>query len=217
MELTDWLYYVVLPLVTIVALLLQKYFSRDQQVLRAIETMNTSSIKHVKKGERVKIKGRIKAQNDLITAPVSGRACLGYQLQVFRVASGSYSDVEAEMIHEAKSVIFYLEDKQGLAKILPRWQEITLHKEMVEELGRFDEPSERQAKVLEKYGEKATTGLGLTRRLVFKEGILEVGEQVAVVGEASWYTPMDGSDPFLVMTGTPEEPMLITDQLEITL
>ncbi|TRX58998.1 hypothetical protein FNH22_10735 [Fulvivirga sp. M361] len=218
MDILDWLEIVILPVVAVVSLLIARHFKRDERILRSLEAVQRVAIRDAKKDQKVRIKGKIREQDDLLVAPISGKKCVAYQIEVSQVISSSYDDVEAELITEKKSVAFYIVDVNGdPAKILSRCQEISLHKELVEEFNRFDELPHTHMKVLEKYGEKATNFLGINKRFIFKEGILEVGERIFVAGKGFWQKPMDDSKPYFIMNGTPEEPMLISDRSTPTL
>ncbi len=214
-EIIDWIFYPLLMFLGMLILWLKKYYSQDEQIMRSVEEVRVSSLRSVKKGDRVKISGVIIAPDELLTAPISGKKCVAYQLEVCQVVSGSYGDVDAEIIRDEKSLPFYIEEKGHQVKIPGRYQEISLHKEIREESDWLNGPSAELTKILKKHGKKTSNFLGLTKRFIFKEGVLEVGEKIVVVGKGYWFKPTHEGPSVLVMEGSLEEPLLISDQLRV--
>jgi hypothetical protein len=169
--------YVLLVLAGGAALLgIQWYFSEDQKNARALSALHTTPIREAKAGEIVRIEGRVRVTDPALKAPLSGRACVHYDLQVEKQASKNRME---RVLRETKSISFAVEDESGVATV-----EVSSFQATVE----FDkresptEPTAAQLRLLRAHGLDDRGFLGLRKQLTFREGVLEAGERVVVMG-----------------------------------
>lgn len=163
------------------------YFSEDQKNARALSALRTTPIRDVKSGDIVRIEGRVRVIEPVLNAPLTGRACVHYDLQVEKQASKNRME---RVIGETKSVPFAVEDDSGVATV-----EVTSFQATVE-LDRDEtprEPTAAQLKLLQAHKLDDRSAFGLRKQLTFREGVLEAGERVVVMGRARWDDDADGA------------------------
>ena len=85
--------------------------------------------------------------------------------------------------------------------------------------GTFNDPSNRLIQYLEQFGKESTGILGFNKILRFREGILEIGETVAVLGEGRWKDAHEPDLPesfgrVLYIQATKEMPIFLSDCIE---
>ncbi len=85
--------------------------------------------------------------------------------------------------------------------------------------GTFNDPSNRLIQYLEQFGKESTGMLGFNKTLRFREGILEIGEKVAVLGEGRWKDVYEPDLPVsfgrvLYIQATKEMPIFLSDCIE---
>jgi hypothetical protein len=144
------------------------------------------SIAEAPEGVLVELRGTIEP-GETITAPLTGRACVHYELEI----QGPPRNVNRPGIRnlpaiarDARSVAFAISDGTGRALIDPSGARFTI--EITERQMTVGAPTERQRE------------LGLLHAMrdgenLFREGVLAVGEQIAVVGIAVREPDPDGA------------------------
>ena len=119
------------------------------------------------------------APGETIEAPLSGRACVHYELEILGAARGQNRirpGVATRLpprVREARSVAFAIDDGTGRALIDPSGARFTI--QISERQMRLGEPSEVHRRLASLHGMRDGADL-------FREGVLGVGARVAVIG-----------------------------------
>jgi hypothetical protein len=92
------------------------------------------------------------------------------------------------IVRDASGRDFVVRDGGTAALVRTSAAEIAVHKDENYAAGVLQAPTPELEALLEQHGQKATTMLGLSRKLRFREGVLEAGEHVAVCGVAVRYS-----------------------------
>lgn len=220
-----------LPLVVVACLLggsliWRLYFSRAAAARRALKAVQRVTVAGAPDGRLVKLVGTLRyAHHPLLMAPISERGCALYQVLI-REQKRSGSKGVWETIIEASECqrCFWLEDHTGRALIKPVLTQVALVLDSHQRTGIFSDPTPQLDAFLLEHGQD-TKGWLFTRNLKVEEGVLEEGEQVAVMGLARWEPDPDPRAPAaglrrramrLVVTDPPDGPMLLSDEPKLT-
>jgi hypothetical protein len=177
---------------------------------KRIKDTPTSKIGEVTNGWR-EIKGRIVAtkgkEQRLITAPLTGKECVYYEFTVTHTySSGQSGSTTATIIHDKKNVEWHLADDTGTANIDLDGAELVLDTEREESgTGMLNPASPRLEAILAKYNKSAVERVfgfdkAFDKALEYKETILEVGDELYILGPAK---VVKGNVCFKTISGQP--------------
>jgi hypothetical protein len=159
------------------------YFNSDFHKLRkALKTTPRIAIAEFPDGGHGTIVGRVKLADAGMLAPLTGRRCSYYQAVVERQRSNNNSSSWYQIIFESGGVPFEVDDGSGSRAIVdPRGAKTVLVMDSTTRSGTFDDATEAEEAFLARYG-KESKGLIFNKTLRYKEGVLEEGETIAVLG-----------------------------------
>ncbi len=173
-----WLPFVILAAVGGIALL-RWWFSEAEKTKRAIRSTPKKPIRYVREGEVVKIVGRIKYLAKPMQAPLTGRLCAYFEARALeRHGKNSYREVAMEK----GGVEFLVDDGTGHAVVDPLMLRAAVVHDNRANSGFLREPDARMETFLSKHGQVPTSAFGFNKRMVYKEGVFEQGETIAIVG-----------------------------------
>jgi hypothetical protein len=171
-------------------------------------------------GTSVRLVGEVIAlDGHLVEAPLGAQPCVYFEAVLERISDDANVDLWKEVVRETGGVPFLLQDETGRAIVDPTHARVTLAKMTTGESGTFDDPSDRERAFLARHGQPEKL-LVFNRSYRYREGILEVGERVAVVG-----VPVREPDPDAAavrgyreavtrvrLAGTDARPLAISDE-----
>jgi len=197
------------------------WLSEDQWIRRALRRARRVDIRDAKAGELVKIIGKVAPAGAQLRAPLSGRACVLYDVIVEESSGrgGTWSPI----IRETHAVDFLVEDATGRA--LVRTQPIRVHSEKDRgyDSGFLNDATPELEAFLERHG-KSSEGMVFNRQLRYREGTFEQGELVAALGEAGWEIDPDPvgaggayrDAPRRLVVGAHEGTVIVSDEPKVT-
>jgi hypothetical protein len=159
-----------------------------------------------------RLSGRVRVFEESLTSPLSGRRCVYYAV----VVQG-----DRKHITECKSVSFVLEDRSGRAIIEPANGTVALTFDHREQTPVFNRTRPEVEALLGRHGIDSR-GLFGNKPLKFFEGVVEIGQEVEVVGAGTRETDRDLSveagyrDPLptsLHVTNSVQAPLSISTAL----
>lgn len=162
------------------------WFSPHQKTLRAMRAVERCCIADAPEGATVRVTGTLREGPRLLRAPLSGRACAGYWVQVQSRRSSGKSSHWVDIISERDTVDFVIDDGSGSARVHTAHVELAIVLDHHQRSGTFDDATSLQEGYLRSYGHKSTGMLGFNKTLRYREAVLEPGETVVVVGRARW-------------------------------
>jgi hypothetical protein len=201
-------------------------FSRAAAARRALKAVPRVTVAGAPDGRLVKLVGTLRyAEHPLLMAPISERGCALYRV-VIREQKRSGGRGVWETVIDASDCqrSFWLEDHSGRALIKPVLTQVALVLDAHQQTGVFKDPTPELEAFLLEHGQE-TQGWLFNRNLKVEEGILEQGEQVAVMGLARWEPDPDPQAPAaglrrralrLVIGDPPDGPMLLSDEPKLT-
>jgi len=125
-----------------------------------------------------RVVGIAQALGDTLIAPITGRACVYYEVYEMRVANRNKRRAEARVLHERRGVPFLLLDGEVRAIVDPCHAEFVVDVDADTASGTFDVPS--RAVLLARH--RQPSAHYKTRR--YEEAVIAVGETIAVFGTA---------------------------------
>ncbi|MBI5533731.1 MAG: hypothetical protein HY898_13505 [Deltaproteobacteria bacterium] len=160
----------------------------------ARDPIRRCTIRDAEEGRLVRIVGEMKADQESIRAPLSGREVLAYDVTV---AWTQYNS--DEVFHtEGEAVPFLLSDDSGLLRIDPCAARFEFEVRTAFQGGFLNALAPRVVEYLKARSIQTTTALGFNVGLMVREWVLEPGDTLAVIGIAHWE-----SDPSGVPTAEP--------------
>lgn len=191
------------------------YFSETQRFRRLLRKTPRVAIRDLQEGEPVRIVGTVQPLEE-VEAPISGRPCAYYEVVVEEKVGGKHK-YWRQRARETSGVAFAVDDGTGAAYVDPSAARVVLSFDHSTRSGTFDDANERETSFLARHG-VSPTGWIFNKALRYKEGVLEAGETIAVLGVPARMASGDASSsPFHVrMIGTLDGPLLLCDYADTT-
>ncbi|MEZ4384100.1 MAG: GIDE domain-containing protein [Nannocystaceae bacterium] len=194
--------------------------THDRPRKRALRDAGCVSVTDYPDGGVKRIVGELSLLDEALTAPLSGRRCAAYEIVI--EAPGQYST--HRVAHEIRSVPFVVRDETGQAVVRPEHAGVLITSDVRSTSSWSDDPTPEEEALLRRLA-SSYIGQTINSRLVYREGVLEPGEQVAVLGhgirscddEVSETVTHDGGyripagPTVLTIVGSPANPAFISD------
>jgi len=199
----------------------KSYFSRKAVVRRKLKKAAGVKISDFLTGDIAKIVGHVEIAGDALIAPLSGRKCAYYPVLVEQLVSNGKNSYWKKLIEEEVSGTFVIRDGRYRAHIDSSSKLKTYLIQDVEfSSGLGNNATERLENYLKANGTKSENILGFNKKLRYKEGVLERGECMAVVGRGEWKFAREMSLPdsfgkILVISSTDKEPVYLSDDPDV--
>ena len=163
------------------------WFSADHMGKRRLQGVVTTPIAAAEEGALVKITGRLLlADQAELEGPLTGRRCVGYVVEVKeRTQSGAKANWDTIIMRE-NAVAFVVQDKTGKALVMASGAHLVLVRDGHVRSGSLSDHAERAEAFLTAHGTPSENILRMKKSLRYEEGVLERGEEVSVLGIASW-------------------------------
>ncbi|WP_158846906.1 hypothetical protein [Algibacter sp. L1A34] len=205
-------------LTVIIIGLLFFYFSRKNRMLREFKKSRKKSVNSIKRKEYAKIIGKAKHIEVPLIAPLSGRKCVYYHVTVEVKADKNWRKI----IDDVKSQDFFIATNTEKAIVKASnldksFKYIHLVKDFNKNSGFRNDAPEKLEAYLKEYSKKSTGLFGINKQMRYREGIIELDEDIAVKGVAEWKKlnePLEGYSysKILILTGTKKQKLLVTDE-----
>ncbi len=195
------------------------YFTRKAIVKRKLKSAAGKKIADFATGNIAKVVGKVECVGKPLIAPLSGRPCAYFCVLVEqRVSSGKSSHWE-KIIEEEVAGTFVVRDERHCTLVSSSNVKSYLVEDKEYSSGFLNDPTYELQRYLEVHGKKSDTLFGLNRTIRYKEGVLEEGELIAVMGRGEWKNSEQVKLPesfgrVLVITSTEVEPVYLSDDPE---
>ncbi len=196
------------------------YNSKKSTILRKFKKIPKKRISSVKENEYVKIVGKANSIDELLVSPIGKRKCVYYNIIIEENHGGNGKGRSWHPIHnEEKSTLFSVESSGERAiidvNIDSKSKMAYLVKDLQHRSGTWNEAPEFLEKVLQSRGLKSKAIFGLNKTLRYQEGVIEIGEEVSVMGIGNWKESDHKFDRYssknLFISGDKANKLLITD------
>lgn len=199
--------------------------SETARLRRMLRNAPRITIREFRDGGVGKIVGVLEYHDAPLIAPLSQRACAYFLVEVKEQRGSGNNHYWHTIVSDTGRVRFRVRDATGYAIIDPAHAHLVVVKDCHSRSGTFDDPTPAEAHFLARYGQQGT-GWVFNKTLSYREGILEAGEQVAVLGfglrEPDPEPPgrddqrgyRTGPPTRLLMSGGQKMPLTISDEYE---
>lgn len=168
------------------------YFSAKKVIIRTLSKIPNKPASSLKTNELSKVSGKALHVKEPLIAPYSERKCVFYQIIIEQKVSSGKSSRWKTLVKEERFQEFFIQTKQDFVIIKPQEnpQNYICHlvKDKAQGSGAFNDPTPQFQKVLNRYNIDAQNFFSFNKRLRYKEGIIEIGEEITVAGIAKWKT-----------------------------
>lgn len=147
-----------------------------RSIRRALRDARRVAIGKARDARQVKVVGEV-IDGPTVMAPISGRRCVYYRVVVHQ-ATGNR---KRERAREDGGVRFQIDDGTGRALVDPEGARIAVELDTRTRSGLFDDATAAEEAFLQRHG-IGSTGLIFNRTLTYQEGVIEIGDTVAVLG-----------------------------------
>ncbi len=162
------------------------WFSAEQVAKRKLKKAEAVSIARAQEGSLIKIAGTLCLEAASLDGPLSGRACAGYLVEVKEKRRSGKNSHWRTVIREQEMVSFLVEDETGRALVKAGGATLVLVRDSHESSGFLNDAPGHVEAFLQRHGRSSEGFLGMNKTMRYTEGVLEPGEEVAVLGVARW-------------------------------
>ena len=214
--------YILLLTVAIVIIIIIIFYSNTKNVIRRkLNKTKTTPISSCKENQYVKIIGKAEKLNKTLIAPISKTPCLYYQIIIETInnSNNALGVFWETVFKDEQSVDFIIETKEGKAIVeISRSQnhkKVYLTKDKQMRSGIFNDAPKYIENYLASHGESSEGLFGFNKSMRYSEGIIEIGEPVAILGIANYRESNYKLDYYptkdLFLSGSPDQKLMITD------
>lgn len=168
------------------------YFSEKKVIIRTLAKIPTKPTSSLRTNELSKVCGKALHVKEPLLAPYSQRKCVFYQIIIEQRVSNGKSSRWKTLIKEERFQEFFIETKGDFVIVNPqdhpRNYICHLVKDSISSSRTFNDPTPKFDALLRRYHIKPETIFGFNKRLRYKEGVIEIGENITVAGIAKWKT-----------------------------
>ena len=189
-------------------------FSSKNVIKNAFKNSRKRSINTIKKNEYVKIIGHTKPTDAPLTAPLSGKTCVYYNVIIDVKDKKNWRRI----INDTKSHGFYIDDNTETAFIDRNAFNIKTSLKHIINTYKINATPKNNNNLKDYLKQQTTNKKRLTtnKTLRCRESIIKVDEKIGVKGIANWITLDQKTKKFsyskmVTLTGTAKEKLLITN------
>jgi hypothetical protein len=184
------LYIFVISVIIVCIILYHLYFSNKATIHNKIKGTPIRKINEVQNGELVRLKGKIVYAGRTIKAPLSKRKCVYYRVEVWKVTHSRNSADELIVEEEdGADIVIEVDDHYAVISKNAIAAYIILDKTVSSGFWNFS--TDELEALLKKHGLRTKGFMDWSLDLHAKEGVLEEGEFINILGKATWRNAKD--------------------------
>ena len=213
-----WVFGSIFAIVFVGGIALLWYFSKSSALARQLRQATMVKVSEIVEGQYVRLVGRPRCETPL-TAPYTHRSCVAYRVEVLQKTTDGVNYLPAAV--EENDMDFELEDETG--SILVIVENATLYisqdarSEQKDFKTKYRDADQDILRILREHGTRKQG------RFLGWEGVLEVGEELAICGTAilepdprpATAQPGRLAQTRLVLRAKPGKPMIISDEYQL--
>ena len=153
---------------------------KSNKMFEMMESIPISPISEIQGGP-TEIRGKVKAQEDVLVSPWGKKRCVYYKFEVDQEESENRS---SGYVREEQCLPFIVQDDSGQVNVDDQGAVFELKLDKNKSSGMFKSPPPELAELLKtRYG-KSVKGLIFNKNLTFSETVIEIDDEVYVFGTA---------------------------------
>jgi hypothetical protein len=158
-----------------------RVWNEKARIRRDMRSAPLVDIAELREGRTGRLVGRV-GEGETLQAPFTGRSCVFYEATVEEYRSSGKTGSWRQVIREARGVSFVLDDGTGRAIVDPGGARVDVDIDMTTRSGTFDDATPIEEQFLTRHGLRST-GWVMNKSLRYREGVIEIGETIAVMGQ----------------------------------
>ena len=162
------------------------YFSKKSVVRRKLKKATARRISNFVEGETARITGKVELTGGPLTAPLSGRKCAYYHVLIEQQVSTGKGAHWQKYIEEEVAGKFGIRDGKYCAVVDCSNVKSYIIQDRKYASGFMHDAQENLERYLSRHGKESTNMIGWNRTLRYREGVIEAGETIAVLGKGEW-------------------------------
>lgn len=200
----------------VIVILLSTFFSKKAIIKRKLKKATGKKISDFINGDIAKVVGKVEFVGEPLIAPLSGRPCARYHILVEQKVSSGKSTTWRTIIEEDVVGRFVIRDGRYCAHVNSQNIKSYLIEDRQYRSGYGNDATDKLERYLNAHGQQSEGTFGWNKTIRYREGVLEEGELIAVMGRGEWKTAEqeqlpDSYDRVLVITSTEQEPVYLSD------
>ncbi len=204
----------------ITLIILAYYYNAKNKIKRKLKKYPTKAISLCKENEYVKITGKAYPIKEPLLSPFGKTECVYYRVEVQRQKSdGEGASYWKTIFKDEKAQDFIIEANQEKAIVngdSNKFKKLLyITQEVKHTSGTFKDPPKFIDNYLKSCGKKTTNLLGFNKSLRYVEGVIEIGENITLMGIAHWKESDHNFDRYssknLFISGDKTNKLIITD------
>lgn len=202
----------------IAIIIIFRYHNTKNKVIRKLKQYPYKNITSCKENEYAKVIGKAHTIDQPLISPLGKTPCVYYQVEIQRQKSDGEGLITWKTIlKDEKSQDFILEANSEKAIVTTETSQKMVHiiREVKYTSGTLKNPPKFIADYVKSKGKKTTNLLGFNKTLRYIEGVIEIGEEIAVLGTGNWNESDHKFDRYasktLFFSGDKKNKLLITD------
>ncbi|HUQ08078.1 MAG TPA: GIDE domain-containing protein [Kofleriaceae bacterium] len=156
-------------------------WNEKARIRRELRSAPRVDIAELREGRTGRLVGRV-GDGETLQAPFTGRSCVFYEATVEEYRSSGKTGSWRQVVREARGVSFVLDDETGRAIVDPGGARVDVDIDMTTRSGTFDDATPVEEAFLERHGLRST-GWVFNKSFRYREGVIEIGETIAVMGQ----------------------------------
>ena len=212
---------IIIFVIVLSVIIYSSYFSNKAVIKRKFKKTQHKKISEFADGDVAKFTGIIESVDAPLISPLSHRACTHYSVLIEQKVSSGKSSSWKTIIEKSDSNTFIIRGENACAYINGGRQKRHIVMDREFSSGFMDDAKLHLQDYLKKHGHTSENFMGMNKTLRYKEGVLELGEKVAVLGKGEWKSPEELKLPkelgkVLAITDTNDDYVYFTDEVETT-
>lgn len=205
--------------ILLIAIILSQIYSKKNRILRKLKTHPFKKIQLCKDDEYVKLKGKASSLNEVLISPIGKKKCVYYKVEIFQKRSNGKSSHWSSILKEEKFLDFILENQGEKAIVITdipdKHKRTYLKPDEERTSGIWNDPPKFLDEYLKSHGKTSKGLFGFSKKMRYTEGVIEIGENTAIMGTANWKESDHDFDRYssktLFISGDSEHKLIITD------
>lgn len=178
--------FVILGAIVIGVIIYAIFFNRAAVVKRALRKTPPKEMRDVLSGDIVRLKGNIDLCGKVLIAPLSGRKCAYYHVEILQHKSSGKNSRWVTILNDEQAGDIVIRDGRHHAIIPSTGAKCFLVQDHNKHSGFMNDASPELNAYLQSKGIKSVSWIGLNKSLKYREGILEANEVITAAGKANW-------------------------------
>ena len=211
----------IVGLVIVAIVIYNNFFSAKAVIKRTLRKAPQKQISEITDGEIVKFIGTVESIDEPLLSPLSNRKCTYYSIIIEQKVSSGKNSHWKTLVKKKRSNKFVIRDKEHHAIINTKNIKSHIVVDREYSSGFLNDVDPRLEAYLLEHNIKSETAFGFNKTLRYREGVLELGEKIAVLGKGKWENGSDFELPSeieKVLSVSPGEKdfIYLSDATEVT-